>query len=384
MARKKSKKNKIPQVTAIIVGTCAFLLTLSIVFPQLVVNSSKPAEQTVTETVAPVQESKKQEEVKKSDAKKVDEKKTEPKKTEPKKIEPKTQLPPVVVEPEKQAPVKQPEPAKQAPQKQEPKPQEHKRQETAQTPAPAPAPKPTVTPPKKKESLMDIPAAKNNALLIFVFDDGGQNIQQLQKILTIPFPITVAVLPGLPHSVECAALVRKSGNELILHQPMQALNDNVNPGPGAIKPDMRLFDIQEVVRKNIQEIGPVAGLNNHEGSRIMENKLQIGAVLDVASELGIFFLDSRTTVATQAPQAALERDMLIYSRDVFLDNKQTQEEVLSEIQKGLAIANKKGYSIMIGHVWSANLIPSILTQLYPELKEKGYRFSVVSKSGAQH
>ena len=53
---------------------------------------------------------------------------------------------------------------------------------------------------------------------------------------------------------------------------------------------------------------------------------------------------------------------------------------MSELLKGLEIANKKGYCIMIGHVWSADLIPAILTELYPVLKEKGYTFSVVSKS----
>ena len=54
----------------------------------------------------------------------------------------------------------------------------------------------------------------------------------------------------------------------------------------------------------------------------------------------------------------------------------------NEIAKGIEIANKKGSVIMIGHVWSADFLPQILEELYPLLKQKGYVFTTVSKSGA--
>ena len=67
----------------------------------------------------------------------------------------------------------------------------------------------------------DFPSAKDNAKLVFIFDDGGYNVSQLKKVLSLPFPITVAVLPKLAYSKQCGSLVRNSGNEVILHQPMQ-------------------------------------------------------------------------------------------------------------------------------------------------------------------
>ena len=63
--------------------------------------------------------------------------------------------------------------------------------------------------------------------------------------------------------------------------------------------------------------------------------------------------------------------------------KKTDEYALEELKKGLAIANKNGSVIMIGHVWSADFLPSLLKDVYPKLKEKGYTFSVVSKSKAR-
>lgn len=226
--------------------------------------------------------------------------------------------------------------------------------------------------------LFVIPDAVNGAILAFVFDDAGQNLSQLDKVLKLPFPLTVAVLPDLAYSVESARRIRSAGKEIILHQPMQSVNTAVLPGAGAITPDMRTYDIGKLIMKNLSEIGPVAGLNNHEGSLIMENKIQVGAVLNAASVAGIYFLDSRTTADTRAPQVALERGITIYNRDIFLDNEKNKKNVLEEIKKGLAVANRKGYSILIGHVWSADLIPPLLAELYPELVKKGYRFATVS------
>ena len=60
-----------------------------------------------------------------------------------------------------------------------------------------------------------------------------------------------------------------------------------------------------------------------------------------------------------------------------------KENALKELKKGLDIANKNGNVIMIGHVWSADFLPAFLNDIYPELKEKGYTFSVVSKSKAR-
>ena len=223
-----------------------------------------------------------------------------------------------------------------------------------------------------------IPPARSGATLAFVFDDGGQNLSDLQHYLNLPFPVDVAVLPQLQHSVESARRVRSSGrHELLLHQPMQAINLSVNPGPGAISPSMTTTDIDSVVRKNLAEIGPVSGLNNHEGSLITESKIKIGKVIEICQQQGIFFLDSRTTVNTAAPQAALELGAKIWERDVFLDNTQNRADILEQIQRGLEVANKNGYAILIGHVWSGSNLAQILQELYPVLKSQGYVFSTV-------
>lgn len=227
------------------------------------------------------------------------------------------------------------------------------------------------------------PPASKNAVLCIVFDDGGQNVAQLKKCIALPFPVTVAVLPRLAHSKECAALVRQSGNEVILHQPMQAMNLGVNPGEGAILPEMSGGEIAATLSRNIAEIAPIAGINNHEGSLITEDEVKVGFVLETVHQKGIYFLDSRTSPATKVPSVSMEMGLSYFQRDIFLDNEKTRENILHELKRGIEIANRQGFVIMIGHVWSAEILPDVLAEVYPELKKKGYRFSTVSNSGAE-
>ena len=275
-------------------------------------------------------------------------------------------------EPKKETPVKQTETKKQEEKKSEPAPQIKKSEDKPKEKAkPAPA------------NTFGFEKAKNKAQLIFVFDDGGQNLEHLKKFLELPFPITVAVLPQITHSQEAAQMVRKSGNEVILHQPMQSVNPKINPGPGAITPDMDEEQIKQQLFTNINQIGPIAGMNNHEGSGITADIDKMEIILKATEQAGIYFLDSRTNVETKVPYVAKGLGYTYYERNIFLDNEKTRANALSEIKKGLALANKNGSVIMIGHVWSADFLPALLKEIYPELVSQGYTFSLVSKSNAQ-
>lgn len=359
-ARRTTKKPKvyIPAYKAIIF--CCVIITLCmglLLFTTLKTPDSKIT-QSVTERFQEEKTEKKAEAEKKEAAPKVEKKIEAPKQETPKKIE--------------------------TPQaKEEKKPAETKQIPPVPAPAPKPEPAPAPAPKTEPVAKYNFPAAKKGAQLIFVFDDGGQNLSHLAPFLKLPFPITVAVLPQIAHSKETAAQVRKSGNEVILHQPMQSVNASVNPGPGAIKPDMTEDQIKSLLFQNVTEIGPITGMNNHEGSGITADAEKMATVLQFCSQEGIYFLDSRTNVETKVPYVARELGYSWYERNIFLDNEKTKENALKELKKGLDLANKNGSVIMIGHIWSADFLPAFLQEIYPELKAQGYTFSTVSKSKAK-
>ncbi len=136
--------------------------------------------------------------------------------------------------------------------------------------------------------------------LVIVLDDAGYNMDQLKPFLALPFPMTVAVLPGLSHTVEAAHATLRAGKELILHQPMEP-HGKENPGPGAIMNTMGAHEAEATLATNLASLPPGAkGVNNHMGSKATENAEIMRALIDYCTEKRLYFLDSRTSPSSAA------------------------------------------------------------------------------------
>jgi polysaccharide deacetylase 2 family uncharacterized protein YibQ len=213
-------------------------------------------------------------------------------------------------------------------------------------------------------------------VLVFVIDDAGNNLRDLDPFLAFPGPLTIAVLPGLPNSAEAARRVRAAKKELFLHQPMEPLS-GIDPGPGAVKTGMNDQEIRATISKNLNELWPVAGMNNHEGSKATQDTALMKTVLELCRERNIFFLDSRTIAGSAAPELARGMIFPIAQRDVFLDNEQDRGSIIKYIEEGCRKAEQNGLAVMIGHAWSPYLA-AILTEMYPALVRQGFYLSTVS------
>lgn len=230
----------------------------------------------------------------------------------------------------------------------------------------------------KNAPIPELPELPKKGRLIFVFDDAGHNLEHLKHFVNLPFPCTIAVLPKLPLSKDAAEMIRNAGKEVILHQPMQALNVNIDPGPGAVKHGMEAETIKKIVASNIEELSPIAGMNNHEGSMITADEMAMKAVLELCMEKEIYFLDSRTNVDSVVPSVAASLNFPIWERAVFIDNKKTRDYMEKQIIKGLKVAAEKGNAIMIGHVFTVELA-KLLLEMYPKLENEGFVFSTISQ-----
>ena len=264
-------------------------------------------------------------------------------------------------------------------------------QETAHLPAgtpPAARPLPTkrpVQPPARQTAgpaaqpptrpLPPSPGRKGG--IVYVIDDAGNNLRELEPFLRFPGALTVAVLPGLPHSAQAARLVREAGKEVFLHQPMEAVG-GAYPGPGAIYAGMSAEEARSVLEKNVREIGPIAGMNNHQGSLVTQDEEIMRVVLEFCRENGLYFLDSRTIAETAAPKIAGEVGVNIAERNIFLDNEQDAGAIRGYLEQGLVIARAKNFAVMIGHTWSPELA-GILTDSFAALSAEGYVFLSVSE-----
>jgi polysaccharide deacetylase 2 family uncharacterized protein YibQ len=256
-------------------------------------------------------------------------------------------------------------------------------------PAVRPSPPPKTVPPKVVPPSVQKPASfvverppekpvpKQKGNIVFVIDDAGHNVTELSPFLQFPGAMTIAVLPGLPHSAQAARMIRAAGKQVFLHQPMEALGAQ-DPGPGAIYTGMAAEEVRAILQKNVAEIGPVAGMNNHQGSAVTEDSAIMKTVLEFCRENDLIFLDSRTTKDSVVPELAKQAGMKIAQRNIFLDNESDRDSIVKYINEGLKIVQKNNSALMIGHVWSKQLA-GILNGMYQELKDDGYSFLSVSQ-----
>lgn len=202
-----------------------------------------------------------------------------------------------------------------------------------------------------------------------VIDDLGQDIKQLWRVLEIDAPVTVAVLPFLPHSRKVAEEATSQGREVILHLPMEPKDPSNNPGLGALFISMSGEEIEAQLKKDLEAIPYIRGVNNHMGSRFTEDERRMRVVFEAIKERGLYFLDSKTTPHSTASRLARSMGVRAVERQVFLDNEQDSEYVKGQVERLITVAKDKGHAVAIGHPHPSTL--SALKEVIPLLKDAG-------------
>jgi polysaccharide deacetylase 2 family uncharacterized protein YibQ len=78
-------------------------------------------------------------------------------------------------------------------------------------------------------------------------------------------------------------------------------------------------------------------------------------VMTELAATSLFFLDSRTISSSVAYNTALEKGVPAAFCSVFLDHESSEEFMEKHFRRGLAIAEKKGWVVMIAHTRSATV-----------------------------
>ena len=208
-------------------------------------------------------------------------------------------------------------------------------------------------------------AAVRHPVIAIIIDDLGNTLEEDRRAVDLPGPVACAILPHTPFAVRIADLAHARGKEVLLHLPMQAIDD-APLGPGGITLDMTRRQIQDTVRGDVASIPYRVGVNNHEGSLISMHPGDLAWVMQTLHHIGhLFYIDSYTTADSIAYQIALENGVPAARRDVFLDDVNTPRAVRFQFNRLLDIARDKGFAIAIGHPRPATL--SVLETELPRL-----------------
>lgn len=185
--------------------------------------------------------------------------------------------------------------------------------------------------------------------MVLIIDDMGFSEKRAEFFLNIDIPMTFSILPHLPLSRKIAFKINQSGQEVMLHQPMEADNSNQDPGPGAIFVHNSDDHIKNVMKENISSIPFVSGVNNHMGSRYTRDRKKMAQALSVVINKDLFFVDSLTSEKSTAHSTAAHMGLKTFKRHVFIDNIIDERHVFSQLTKLKLNAMKKGSAIGIGH-----------------------------------
>ncbi|MBI3397651.1 MAG: divergent polysaccharide deacetylase family protein [Deltaproteobacteria bacterium] len=194
------------------------------------------------------------------------------------------------------------------------------------------------------------------AQVAIVIDDMGRDTKMLKEILEINAPIAVAVLPFLPHSRDVAKEANLMGLDVLLHLPMEPKDLSSNdPGEGAIFTNMSEAQVASQVKKDVDAVPYITGINNHMGSKFTEDEKLMRAVLEIAKKENLFFLDSKTTNKSAAYRLAKDMGLKTATRQIFLDNKEDIAYIKGQIGNLIRVAKKRGSAIAIGHPYPATI-----------------------------
>ncbi len=213
-------------------------------------------------------------------------------------------------------------------------------------------------------------------VIAIVIDDMGISPARTADIASLQAPLTVSFLTygkNLERQIENS---RRAGQEIMIHVPMEAQSTK-DAAPDVLTTRMTPDEIQDNLRLMLGKFHNVKGVNNHMGSRLTEDKTRMLAVMEVLKQAGLFFLDSKTSAASKAEEAAAESGLAYAHRHVFIDNTNDKAYILGQLAKAETVAQRNGYAIAIGHPKTQTF--AALQEWLPQLEEKRLELVPLSK-----
>ncbi len=214
--------------------------------------------------------------------------------------------------------------------------------------------------------------------IALIIDDLGNVSSTGMRIANFDWPVVLAVLPHTPYAEEIAQTAHRSGKEVMLHLPLQAMPGSVSGGTGSIRLDTSRAQLNYILDADLNSVPFIVGVNNHMGSLITRHPGHMHWLMtELKSRGNLFFVDSYTSAASVALQLAREQGIPATRRDVFLDNEASAPAIDKEFQRLKKLARERGTAVGIGHPHLATI--SYLERELPKLREQGFQLVTISE-----
>jgi len=213
--------------------------------------------------------------------------------------------------------------------------------------------------------------SKHRGDIVLILDDVGFDHQPVASAMRIDPNLNFSVLPNAARAHEVAEELHRNGFEVLCHLPMEPLDYPKNsPGPHAVMISMSSDEIAELTREDIAAVPHAVGVNNHMGSRATLDPRVMTSVLS-AMPKGMYFIDSMTVGGSVAGKIARQMKIPTASRQVFLDDVQSEKAVRQQLDQLATDAEQRGVAVGIGHMYDVTV--RVLNDQIPSLRSRGFR-----------
>jgi polysaccharide deacetylase 2 family uncharacterized protein YibQ len=214
--------------------------------------------------------------------------------------------------------------------------------------------------------------------IALIIDDLGNARKAGERTAALNGPVACAILPHTPFGQLIAQQAYMAGKEVLLHLPLQPVEQSDAAASGAIRIDNTRAQLHRILDADIVSIPHVVGVSNHMGSLLTQHPGHMEWLMDALKARGnLFFVDSYTSVSSVALQLAGERGVPSIRRDVFLDNVPTEAGIDREFRRLVKRARKNGVAVGIGHPYPETL--RYLERILPALTDEGIELVSVGR-----
>ena len=217
------------------------------------------------------------------------------------------------------------------------------------------------------------PVIDDRPAIAVVIDDLGVNRKRTEAVSRLDGPLTLSFLAYAANLGEQTRAARAAGHELLVHVPMEPVGA-AWPGPNALLSSLEPAELLARLRAQLHSFQGFVGINNHMGSLLTADRERMALVMAELRRQELLFLDSRTTPASVAADAAARHGVPHAVRDVFLDGPPASiAQRLAEVEQ---IAARHGMAVAIGHPHDRTI--EALRRWLPTLETKGFALVPIS------
>jgi|GEM_PF-813766 polysaccharide deacetylase 2 family uncharacterized protein YibQ len=206
--------------------------------------------------------------------------------------------------------------------------------------------------------------------IAIIFDDLGENLNDIREISSLKIPITISVIPGLRFSRNIAQIAFRCGFDILLHIPME-------PEKGEkYRTDKYKFisaasskqENMSLLHYYLGYLKIAVGVNNHMGSKATQDRKLMELVLGEVKKKNLFFIDSRTSSQSVACDVARDKNVACGKNEGFIDISPREGDIIKHLIHFIEIAKTKEKIILIVHPKKNTF--KALSEKIPELKNE--------------